>query len=323
MRILLLAAAICIAAATADARDAEGRLSTILAPSSTQPAIVVRGDALSVLLREDAALRLESSAGSFELTQSSSQTRRGVRAIRATFPPTVSVGAYTLVATSAGGDDRNFRAVFVLDAPPEEYRVAVWNNPRVSADPQSPDTALFRVTAEINAGRPALVLVTGDLTASGSPGQFRLALELLNDCTAPTLVAPGPADATAGHAQDYLGDYPVAVPFGSDGYLLCSTPAWDLGGEDGRLHLERRRIRAARWSVGVGCNVDSGDLRTQLAIFVDDPLDAVVGAIGGTPGRTSPWGPTSIFTTSESRGALEWFTASARPIVPDVTGSVP
>ncbi len=317
MRNCLLAAALCAVCAAGHARDAEGRLATILSPSSTQPAIVVRGGQFDVLLRDDAPLRLESAAGSFNLSAADVQDFRGRRRVRVVLPAAVPAGAYSLVAASPAAEDRSFRAVFVLDSPPDEYRVAVWSTPRVSADPRRPDTGLFRVTAEINAGRPGLVLVTGDLTAAGSPEQFRLALELLNDCAAPTLVAPGPADLAGGHARDFLGDYPAAVPFGMDGYLLCPAPAGGLGQEDGRLHLERRRIRAARWSVGVGCLADSGDLRAQLTIFVDDPLDAVVGAIGAAPIRTSPWGPTRIFTAPEGPAALEWFTAGPRPIAPD------
>jgi len=315
--LLLNAAALCFVCATALARDAEGRLGVILSPSSTQPAIVVRGEEFTVLLRADATLRLESAAGSFALTASSSEDFRGHRRIRATFPSAIPAGMYTLIATSAETEDRNFRAVFVLDAPPESYRIAVWSNLRVGADPRSPDTALFRVSTQINAGRPDLILVAGDLSAGGSPEQFKLSLELLNDCAAPTLVVPGPADVAGGHAQDFLGDFPVAASFGFDAYLLCPAPGLDFGDGLGRLHSERRKIRSARWSIGAGWNLSSDELRAQLIVLVDDPLDAILGAVGTAPAHTSPWGPTRIFPAPTARGTLEWFTAGPRPIAPD------
>jgi len=316
MRTWLTLAALCAMAPLAHARDTEGRLATILAPSNTQPAIVVRGGQFTALLQTNAALRLESAAGSFDLTAVRTEDSRGRRLVTAALPPGVPAGAYALAASSLSGDDRNFRAVFVLDAPPEEYRVVVWNNPRVSASPESPDTPLFHVTADINTGRADLVLVTGDLTASGAHEQFRIALELLNDCAAPTLVVPGPADQASGNVQPYLGAYPAAIPFGFDAYLLCPRPAVDLGDYAGRLHLERRGIRAARWSIGAGWDLDYDNLRAQLVIFVDDPLDAILGATGTLTGRNSPWGYTRIYTAPQGRSTLEWFTAGPRPIAP-------
>jgi hypothetical protein len=310
-----------LASALACARSADGRLAVLLAPNSTQPAIVSRGGELEVLLRENAELRLESASGSYGLRAALAQPFRGLLRVQATLSADAPAGAYTLIAKTASGEDRNFRSVVVLDAPPDSYRVAVWTNLRVGADPQHPDTPLFRVTARINAGHAVLVLVTGDLTVEGTPEQFRLALDLLNDCVAPTLVAPGPADFAAGRAQEFLGARPAAVPFGPDGYLLCPAPVADLGEEAGRLHAERRRIRAARWSIGAGLGLELGDLREPLTVFVDDPLDFVLGgraaAAGGPQAEASPWGPARLYTAPQERGSLQWFTVGPRGLAPD------
>lgn len=317
MRVSILAGLIVLMCGWSHARDAEGRLDLILSPSNTQPAIVVRGGTFTAALREEAALRLESAAGSFALSAPPATVHRGLQIKEVALPEDVPAGTYTLVGSAGEAADRNYRAVVVLDAPLETYRIAVWSNLRVSADPQSPDTELYRLSAQINAGGAALVLVTGDLTASGAPEQFRLALDILNDCTAPTLVAPGAIDFASGGVSRFLGDYPVAVPFGLDGVLLCAAPRGALGVEEGKLHLERRRIRASRWSIGAAPAFDVGDLREQLTVLVDDPLDAVLGAPAAAvsePGEASPWGRARVFTSPPDRAALQWYTVTPQRV---------
>jgi hypothetical protein len=316
-----LIVALCLAQGMSFARDADGRLSVILAPNSTQPVIVSRGGEFDVLLSTNAELRLESASGSYALRAGGTQPARGWIRSRATVDADAPAGTYTLIAKTATGEDRNFRSVVVLDAPPESYRVAVWTNPRIGADPQHPDTALFRVTARINSGGAAIVVVTGDLTADGTPEQFRLALDMLNDCEAPTLVAPGPADRGGGRAGEYLGERPAAVPFGADGFLLCPAAGEGLGGGAGRLYTERRRIRAARWSIGAGFARDLDELRKSLTLFVDDPLDYVLGGESVGPGapqeETSSWGRARLIAAPQERGALRWFTVGPRGLALD------
>lgn len=310
MRLLTLVAATCFLAVTAQARDADGRLDLVLSPNSAQPAIVVRGGTFNVVLREDSVLRLESAAGSFALTTPAAKTQRGFPVVEVTVPAEVPAGTYTLAGSKDDKTDRNYRSVVVLDEPLESYRIAVLSNLRVSADPERPDTDLYRTTGLMNGGGAALVLVTGDLTATGTPEQFRLALEILNDCHAPTLVAPGAMDFASGHVPEYLGAYPLAVPFGLDGVLLCSAPRAASGVEAGKLHLERRRIRASRWSIGAVPLLDLGLVRDQLTVLVDDPLDAAVGAPTGVvreTGEASPWGTTRLYAAPQQRAALEWF----------------
>lgn len=316
MRTFALAGVIALTSALAHARDAEGRLDLILSPSNTQPAIVVRGGTFPVALREEAALRLESAAGSFALSAPMATIQRGLRTKEIALPENVPAGTYTLVGSAGDEADRNYRAVVVLDAAPETYRIAVWSNLRVSADPQRPDTDLYRVSAQINAGGAALVLVTGDLTASGTPEQFRLALDILNDCNAPTLVAPGGIDFASGGVERFLGTYPVAVPFGLDGILLCSAPRAASGVEAGKLYLERRRIRPARWSIGAAPEFDFGDLRGQLTALVDDPLDAVLGAPAAVtePSEVASWGDARVFTSPPDRATLQWYTVTPQRV---------
>ncbi len=315
MRFLALAIAACLLSATAHARDAEGRLDLVLSPNSAQPAFVVHGGALSVVLREEASLQLESAAGSFALSTPAAKIQRGYSVVDITIPAEVPAGTYTLAGSSGDKTDRNYRSVVVLDAPLESYRIAVLSNLRISADPERPDTDLYRTTALTNGA--ALVLVTGDLTASGTPEQFRLALEILNDCQAPTLVAPGTTDFASGHVSEYLGAYPLAIPFGLDGVLLCSAPRAAVGVEAGKLLLERRRIRAARWSIGAVPLLDLGLVRDQLTVLVDDPLDAAIGAPAGIAtetGEASSWGTTRMYAAPAQRAALEWFTVNPQRV---------
>jgi hypothetical protein len=214
-----------LASAGAHARDAEGRLGLVRAPNSTQPAIVISGGTLDVALSAEASLRLESASGTYALPPPNPHPSRGLVAAATHVSAEVAPGLYTLVAEAGGVVDRSFRSVLVLPAPMESYRVAVWSNVRIGANPGAPDTALFRIAAEINAGAPALVLVTGDLTAEGTADQFRLAIALLNECAAPTFVVPGARDLASGRAGEFLGMFPTAVPFGFDAFLLTPPAA--------------------------------------------------------------------------------------------------
>lgn len=301
-----------LAASAAHARDENERLAFILAPNNAQPAIVRAGDTFSVVVRSQVPLRIESAAGTIALSTAGARPWRGNWIVEATVPSTALAGAYTLVAEDPDTRDSVYRAVYVLAETVESYRVAHVTNLR-AGDPQRPDSRLFRLTAALNEGAPDLILVTGNLTATGAEDEFRLAMDVLNDCRAPTFVAPGDADNGEGLLQAYLGEYPAALWFGDDGYLLCPPPALLSPGNDARLHVARRAIRAARWSIGVGAEFSHRDSRTALTLFVDDPLDYVV--YPGPADVVEAWGRTRRVETSGDM-QIRWFVVGPRGAAP-------
>jgi hypothetical protein len=316
MRLHVLALSTLLVVGAAAARDSEGRLDVILAPNNAQPAIVAPGGQFEAVLAANAPLRIESAQGVFALESSGARPWRGAWRVDALVPTDAPPGAYALVAVGANGPDPVYRAVFVQAQPAETYRVAHIANLRVG-DPEGSDSRLFRVTASLNASAPDLILVTGDLTAGGAAEQFRLALEVLNDCAAPTLVAPGAADDREGLAETYLGRYPAAIAYGLDGYLLCPPGARPGSGADGRLHVERRRIRSARWSLGVAARSAWDDPRTNLTLLIDDPLDYVAGGDAGPGQAPRTWGGAHILTARPGRATVRWFTVGPRGIEDD------
>jgi hypothetical protein len=304
-----------IAAESAYARDETGRLSLILAPNNAQPALLQPGGTIQAVLRENVPLRIESEAGSVPLEFRSAQPWHGRWVITSLVPAAAAPGPHTLIAEGPEVRDEEFRAVYVLPARPETYRLAHVSNLR-AGDPRRSDTRLFRLTAELNAGAPDLILVTGDLTAGGTADQFRVALDVLNDCRAPTLVAPGEADNAAGLLEAYLGEMPKAAGYGPDGYLLCPPPSGHTPGAEARLHVERRAIRSARWSIGVAAALPSGDLRSALTVFVDDPLDYLFQAdLDDRAESVVAWGRTRAFAGPRD-GQIQWITVSPPGIAP-------
>jgi 3',5'-cyclic AMP phosphodiesterase CpdA len=67
--------------------------------------------------------------------------------------------------------------------------------------------AVASVAADVAAARPALTVVTGDLTMRARTGQFRLARELLDRLPAPLLVVPGNHDVPLVGVDRLVGPY--------------------------------------------------------------------------------------------------------------------
>jgi hypothetical protein len=302
-----------LSAGGAAARDEAGRLALILTPNSAQPAVLAAGSSLQTLLRENVPLRIESAEGAvIELEFTAARPMRGSWMVDSRIPQSVAPGVYTLVADGTEAEDSAFRAVYILDGRPETYRLAHVSNLRVG-DPNRSDSRLFRLTAAINGQAPDLILVTGDLTAAGTDEQFRLAIDILNDCRAPTFVAPGAADNRQGHLESYLGPYSTALRFAADAYLVCSPLAGLTAAGEARLHTERRAVRAARWSIGAAQSFAHGDLRSALTLFVDDPLDYVFEADAVDGAGAGAWGRTRGFSGAAG-SQVQWYTVGPRGI---------
>ncbi len=303
------------------AREPDGRLGLVVAPNDTQPVMVQPGQEFDVLLRTEAALRLESAEGSYELAAGAGAGWRGRIRVAVTTPENAAPGTYTLVAETPEASDHAFRAVHVYNGFPETYAVAQLNDLRVGAA-VGRDTVLYRSARAINSREASLVLVTGNLTANGRADEFRIALEVLNAIAAPTLVVPGAVDRASGGAEEFLGPYPVTRRYGRDGFLMYYTEPGPTDWNEsihGQLYPARRSIRASRWSVGVSNRYVLGSsLRDALTLFVDDPLDVLVagGASGPVDGEVH-WGGTLLFGPSEARrGSVRWYTAGPRGLRP-------
>ena len=67
----------------------------------------------------------------------------------------------------------------------------------------------------------------------------------------------------------------------------------------GAEHRLRRQIRPARWSIGFTHRYDVNmNMRSQLTLFVDDPLDVLItGAATRAEQSTVPWGLTERIAT--------------------------
>jgi len=308
---------LCLLAAGAHARTESGALDIVRSPNNTQPVFVQPGMYFdSIVTNKPDRVRLESAKGVFRLSVESVADWRGGFRARVVVPADTPPGVYSLVVAADNREDAVHRSVYVRAALRDTYVVAHLTNLRVGEE-RTRNTELYRRTAAIRAGGADLVIVSGDLTAAGTREQWRIALDVINDCGSPTLVVPGGSDLAGGFVGDYLGPYPVARTFGMDGYLLW--PAADTPHPDtvhAYLHTARRSIRAARWSIGI-TQTDGHALsvRTQLMTLVDAPLDALI--LGGPriPLGVQPslWGHTRVAAPARAqRGSVMWYRVTPR-----------
>ena len=271
---LLLACAVCVGS-NASARDAEGRLANIKLPHEGRPAVVAPGESFEVTLGSPAGLHLIGETGPIELTQETITSADGI-VLRVTVPAGTRPGAYDLEASTEDARDRTSKAVWVIDADLATYTVALLADPHINSE----NIGAFRARIdEINESAPALVLILGDLTASGTADDFQEMIRLLAQLHMPAYVCPGPADRQQGLYDAYFGPMPYAFRFGPDGYLAIDTsqPTLGIARESGDLYRLRRSIRGARWSAGFTHRYTPAmALRDQVTLFVDDPLDALV-----------------------------------------------
>ena len=84
--------------------------------------------------------------------------------------------------------------------------------------------------ARINRAAADLVVVTGDLTHRGRPGQYGLAADFLSRITAPVLSVPGNHDVP-------LYNIPVRFLIPWRGYRLAINPDLDPAGVAGRVRV--------------------------------------------------------------------------------------
>jgi len=174
---------------------------------------------------------------------------------------------------------------------------------KANRDP-APDVMFRRLIEHVNGIKAAFVLITGDVTENGTPEQFRTFIEILDTCVLPTFVCVGNHDRQGLNYENTFGPLVYSFQYGPDGFLVFDTKdfitADNLDAQVGELQRLRRAIKPSRWSIGVTHRYEpSMSMRSQLVLFVDDPLD---GLLFGHWHRESevksvPWGTTPIVVT--------------------------
>jgi hypothetical protein len=293
-------------AGAAAARDHDGALDLIYTPNNGTPALTARGGSFDAVLREKAALKLTSGDKEYPLAVEWSDLPGGRQGGYCTAPADAPAGLYTLAATAGDKTDTMPRAVALYDAFPEYYVIAHLSDLHIGAAPKNgqPVSAVVRELLQaVNASEAVFAIVTGDVTDGGAPEQFQEALGVLDTCTKPTFLTPGNHDRTGANYERYFGPLTYVFQFGRDGYLGFDTKDYLTADErtvqDGLLQVYRRAIKASRWAVGFSHRYEPGmDMRSQLVLFVDDPLDFMLfGHIhreNDEKEQITPWGTTHL-----------------------------
>lgn len=311
-----------LAGFAASARELDGSLGLIRAPHNGAPAVVAPGSAFDAVLEEKAELSLEG-PGAPDLAVTWTTLLDGRFRARCAVPEGARAGAFALSARSDKRVDRTVRAVYVRGSIPDAYVVAHVTDIHIGSDRNARSSeAIFRdVIAALNKARPALVLVTGDVTQSGTREQFATFLAILDSCLAPTFVTPGNHDRLERNYEDFFGATAYAFRFGRDGYLCFDTKDYriadGLGRQDADLEVFRRAIKPARWSIGATHRYDEDmGMRSQMVLFVDDPLDhLLVGHTHRPKETTLAWGATKLTVTPAAiNGFIRLFDVSERGI---------
>lgn len=297
------AIALCLLAATASARNADGTLGLIATPNDGQPAVTAPGETFTVSAREEAALHLEREGVRVPL-ETVWTTDRGRASGRCAVPDGTPPGLYAIEADQSGAMiDRTLRAVEVREsAEATAYVIRCIADPRVGADSAPLAAALAKLSGEPG----AFVLITGSLTATGAEAEYDALLAALGACGKPTVVCPGPNDGAA--FDRYFAGGPQGFAYGRDGYLLLdgrwSGTAVDALNDPGSAHALRRGFKPYRWTVAaVGGSIQALGMRAQLDLFADDPVDALITAAeadGAAP--FFPWGATAFLALPAADG---------------------
>lgn len=290
-----------------EAREEDGRLSLIRIPNNGVPAIITQTDSFQATLTEEATLYLTNQEGIWSLNTEWTALPSGLMQAQCSLQQPLDSGMYTLSAETDRMKDNNIRSVYVMESILESYVIAHVTDTHVGTTrhPREDRAIIGDVIASLNASEAALAVFTGDLTENGDHEQFQKFLALLDMCRMPTFVVSGNHDRQARHYEQYFGVQTYAFRFGKDGYLAFDTKDYliadELGEQDGLLHYYRRQIRDTRWSIGLTHRYDlTMGIRSQLTLFVDDPLDYLLyGHYHREAGEQDgiPWGNTEIIMT--------------------------
>lgn len=317
-------------AAGAAARAPDGTLDIVVTPNSGMPAIVGREGAFNALLSRKASVKLVGPEREYPLEPEWSDPVGGRVWARCPIPTDLAPGCYAIEADAVASmadapPDRNTRSVYVVEAFPETYTIVHITDVHIGSDRAGrPAEAIFsdmldainEIAADvpdpqkggesIEMPAPAFILITGDLTHAGTPEEFRAFVEALDRCILPTFVCPGNHDRQGLNYEKTFGPLTYLFRFGEDGYLSFDTKdfvtADELGPQDADLEVYRRAMADCRWAIGFTHRYEPlMGMRSQLVLFVDNPLDLLVFGHWHRQNREDekavPWGTTPIIVT--------------------------
>ncbi len=275
-------------------------------PRVGRPAVLVPGGLLEVGAREEGTLSLELDGQVTPLNTNWSPAPGAVRRGRATVPEGTTPGRYALQLASSSGITTRTSAVHILAEIPEDYNVAIIRSasPVDGAAEQAPLPT--ELSTRLRDAQVQMVLMLGPLTRNGSEEEYQALESALSSIDLPVYLCPDNKDLRGGHYRARFGDPIYGATFGRDGFLFLGggLPAEDPRAREslGGAYLLRRALRASRWSIGVAGRFGlDWDLHAQIALFVDDPLNAlIVGAVAPGLGATVPWGKTAFVLPEEA-----------------------
>lgn len=226
--------AVLLSVGTAHARLADGRLGIIRYPISTRPEFVQPGGrlAMEVAVPQMASgsvlstsLEIAGKSVSLDAKQVPG-AGSGAIALEAAIPTDVAPGRYNLVIRDENTSDTSIRAVIVVDKFPDDYTIMHFTDIHVG---RMADTTpmgeknyeQMRDTA--NRIRPDLVIITGDLSDTSNPAEFKRFIEITEGIEAPTFAVPGNHDRDGDTAPWYLGATRYTFEFGKHFYLGFDT----------------------------------------------------------------------------------------------------
>ncbi|MBI4560005.1 MAG: metallophosphoesterase [Candidatus Hydrogenedentes bacterium] len=322
---------------SAAARDAEDALALIRTPHNGFPAVILPGGTFDAVLSEKAELRLVDGDKGVALAVTGQPLLGGKWQAECTVPLDVPPGSYVLEARTDTKQDRTVRAVFVRDKFAEYYVLAHVTDTHVGSNrnAQASEDIFRNVIKAVNTSQAALVLVTGDVTDGGEIEQFRAFINILDTCTLPTFVCAGNHDRQALNYERFFEPDTYLFRFAQDGYISFDTKdsvvADELGPQNADLEVFRRAIKPCRWSIGLSHRYEPDmGMRSQLTLFVDDPLDYFIFGHWHRANREDekkvPWGTTPIVVTPAAiNGAIRLIDVSPlgiRPRTPQYVADV-
>lgn len=274
-------------------------------PRLGRPAVLMPGGLLEVGAREEGALSLEQDGRLTPLNTNWSPAPGAIHQGRAKIPEGIAPGRYALQLASPGGTSTRTSAVQVLAEIPEEYAVAVVRG-ALSAEGAAEQSPLpVEFPTRLNEAGVQVVFILGPLTRRGTDEEYKALETLVSSIELPVYLCPDKSDLRGDDFRARFGNPIYGVSFGRDGFLFLGAglPAEDPRAREslGEAHLLRRALRASRWSIGVaGAFGLDWDLRAQIALFVDDPLNALIaGSVAPGLGDTVPWGRTAFVLPAE------------------------
>jgi predicted phosphodiesterase len=320
-------------AGLAAARGADGRLDVLITPRDGAPALILPGGTFDVVATAQCALRAERDGEAVDLPVTWSPLPGNRFAGRCATPATMGIGLWSLTAVAGGKRDTNVRSICVVSAFPEQYALAHVSDVHIGSNRHKRTSEdIFRdLVTKLNEMEAAFVLITGDVTQDGKADQFQSFVSILDTINKPTFVCSGNHDRDALNYEQFFGPDAYVFWFGKDAYLAHDTKdfnvAPDMGTQNNDLQVMRRAMKPARWSIGFSHRYEpSQGMRSQLIMFVDDPLDHLIFGHWhqeSLPNEKVIWKTTPYTVTSAAiNGKMRLFSVSSEGIKPQPVLSV-